>query len=175
MDINTCYHLGQVIKSHGTKGEIQLFLDVDNPGYYKKLESVFLEINQKLVPFFISTIQISKNIAIIKFEDVDSIEQAEELISTDAYLPLEFLPPLKEGQFYYHQIIGYQVKDQKLGILGKIEDIVSLPRHEIFIFTHKGKEILAPLNDLVVLKVDNENQIVEVDLPEGLLEVYLNL
>lgn len=174
MDINACYHLGQVFKSHGTKGEIQLFLDVDNPGNYKKLESVFLEINQKLVPFFISSIQISKNTAIVKFDDVDTIEQAEGLVSSDVYLPLELLPPLKEGQFYYHEIIGYQVKDKKLGILGKIEDVVSLPQHEIFTFVYQDKEILAPLNDRVVLQIDRVNQIVEVDLPDGLLDVYLN-
>jgi len=175
MNINDCYHLGYVIKAHGVKGEIQLMLDVDNPAYYKKLESVFLEINQKLVPFFISNIQITNTTAIIKFEDIDSFDQADELVSTQAYLPLQFLPPLKEGQFYYHQIIGYQVKDEKLGLLGEVEDIVSLPQHEIFTFRHQGKEVLAPLNDLVIKKVDHTNKVLEVSLPEGLLELYLDL
>jgi 16S rRNA processing protein RimM len=175
LNINDCYHLGYVIKPHGVKGEIQLMLDVDNPAYYKKLESVFLEINQKLVPFFISNIQISNSFAIIKFEDIDSFDQADELVSAQAYLPLQLLPPLKEGQFYYHQVIGYQVKDENLGILGEVEDIVSLPQHEIFTFRHQGKEVLAPLNDLVIKKVDHTNKVLEVSLPEGLLELYLDL
>jgi 16S rRNA processing protein RimM len=175
MNINDCYHLGYVVKPHGVKGEIQLMLDVDNPAYYKKFESVFLEINQKLVPFFISNIQISNSFAIIKFEDIDSFDQADELVSAQAYLPLQFLPPLEEGQFYYHQVIGYQVKDEKHGLLGEVEDIVSLPQHEIFVFRHQGKEVLAPLNDLVIKKVDHTNKVLEVSLPEGLLELYMDL
>lgn len=175
MNIDDCYHLGYIVKPHGVKGEIQMMLDVDNPAYYKNLESVFLELNQKLVPFFISQIQISNAIAIIKFDDINSFDQAEELVSSNAYLPLQFLPPLKEGQFYYHQIIGYQVKDEKHGLLGEIEDIMSLPQHEIFTFRHQGKEVLAPLNDLVIKKVDHNAKTLEVSLPDGLLELYLDL
>lgn len=174
MDVNACYHFGQVIKTHGTKGEVQVYLDVDHPEYYKNLESVFLEINQKLVPFFIVDIHISKNIAIIKFEDLDSIEQAESLVSSNAYLPLEFLPPLKEGQFYYHDIIGFKVKDDNLGWVGEVHDVISLPQHEIFTFLYKDKEVLAPLNDEVVKKVDMNNRTIEVSLPEGLIDIYLN-
>lgn len=174
MNIDACYQLGQVIKPHGTKGEVQVFLDVDDPGYYKKLESVFLEINQKLVPFFITSIQISNNIGIVKFEDINSIEDTDSIISAPIYLPDEFLPALEEGQFYYHEIIGYKIQDSVLGFVGEIVDIITLPKNEIFSFTYKGVEVLAPLNDAVIQKIDHQNKVVEVTLPEGLIDVYLN-
>lgn len=175
MNIDDCFNLGYVIKPHGVKGEVQVFLDVDNPEHYKKLESVFLEINQKLVPFFISQISISNNNSIVKFDDINSFDQAEELISANLYLPLSSLPPLKEGQFYYHQVIGYKVKDEQLGVIGEVEDIVTLPHHEIFIFRYQGKEVLAPLNDQVIKKVNHNEMILEVLLPDGLLDVYLDM
>jgi len=175
MSIDECFHLGYVIKPHGVKGEVQIFLDSDNPDYYKKLESVFLEINQKLVPFFVGQIQISNNIGIVKFEDVHSFDEAEDLIAANLYLPLSFLPALDEGQFYYHEVIGYTVKDEQLGIIGEVEDIVTFPKHEIFIFRYEGKEVLAPLNEQVVRKVNHPEKILEVSLPDGLLDVYLNL
>ena len=88
MNIDECYQLGHVIKTHGLKGEVNIFLDVDHPSEYQELGSVFVEINQKLVPFFIESIQLKGNKALVKFEDVDSLEEAEELQSKRIYRPL---------------------------------------------------------------------------------------
>lgn len=70
MNIDACYQLGYVIKKHGVKGEVSVLLDVDFPEEYSELESVFVEINQKLVPFFIEAIQIRDDKAVIKFEHI---------------------------------------------------------------------------------------------------------
>ena len=85
MNIDACYQLGYVIKKHGTKGEVSVYLDVDYPEEYTNLESVFVETNQKLVPFFIDTNQIRDNKAVIRFEDVDTQDQAAELKSKKLY------------------------------------------------------------------------------------------
>jgi len=174
MDQDSCFHLGFILKPHGTKGEVQLFLDVDDPKNYGGLDSLFLEINSKLIPFFIKKITIADTYAIVKFEDVSSIEEAERLKSVQAYLPLEKLPKLQNGQFYYHEIIGYEVVDAVEGNLGPVEDIISLPQHDVLIFKCKGKEVLAPLHDEVIREIDHENKAIYVTLPEGLLDVYLN-
>jgi len=173
MGIDSCYQLGYIIKPHGTKGEVQIFLDVDQPENYKKLESVFVELNKKLVPFFINSFQVLKDKVIAKFEDIDSISQSEELVGCSLYLPLDTLPPPEEGKFYYHQIIGYLVKDKTHGDVGTVQDIFELPHHELFAFEFKGKEILAPLHESLIVNVDHTNKIFHVDLPDGLLDLYL--
>lgn len=174
MNIDACYQLGYVIKKHGTKGHVSIHLDVDQPNYYSNLESVFVEINQKLVPFFIDSIQIRGNTAVVKFEDIDTQEKAAQLKSKAIYLPLGSLPNLTNGQFYYHQIVNYKVIDQNLGEIGYVTSVVSTDRHDLLLVDHKGKEVLIPITDEIVGKADHETKQISVNLPEGLLEIYLD-
>jgi 16S rRNA processing protein RimM len=173
MEKEACYQLGYIAKPHGVSGEVSAVLDVDIPENYKKLESVFVEVNNRLIPFFIETISIGKNKAIIKFEDVDSGAQAEGLQSSALFLPLKSLPPLKEDQFYFHEVIGYQVIDQKLGELGPVQAIYNLPHQDLIAMDYKEKEVLIPILENIIRSVDKENHKLLVELPEGLLQVYL--
>src|SRR5690606_17765931 len=118
MDFEACFQLGYVVKVHGIKGEIQIFLDVDIPSNYKNLESVFVDIDSKLVPFFVENIQISGNKGILKLEEVGSIEEAEPLKGKSLYLPLQRLPALPDNQFYFHEVVGYDVQDASEGLIG---------------------------------------------------------
>lgn len=175
MNPESCFELGYIIKAHGIEGDVQAMLDVDIPEEYIELESVFVEINQKLVPFFIEDLKLFKGKkALIKFEDVDSLEEAEELIRKKLFLPLKFLPKLRDDQFYYHEIIGYRVADKKEGDLGTIREVVEAPGQDLVVMDYRDKEVLIPVTDEVVLKVDHEAKVLLVDLPEGLLDVYLN-
>jgi 16S rRNA processing protein RimM len=175
MNIDSCYLLGFVIKPHGLKGEVVVQLDVDFPEYYKELESVFISKNQEkiLIPFFIEKINLHPQKAQIKLEEVDTLEQAEALVGNEIYLPLSFLPSLTEDQFYFHEIIDFQVLDEDKGTLGYVQDVYQLPNQDLIGMIYQQKEVLIPINDDTVKKVDRENKILFVSLPEGLLEIYL--
>ena len=175
MRIDDCYQLGYVIKTHGLDGEVSILLDVDVPDDYHALESVFLAAkgSETLVPFFLEHIVIQQNKALVKFEDIDTIEQAEPLVKAELYLPLTSLPALSDDQYYYHEIVGFQVIDQQLGNLGTIKDVYSTAGQDLIAMDYQGKEALIPINDNIVVRVDKAQSTVHVDLPEGLLEVYL--
>lgn len=166
-----CYQLGEVIKTHGLNGEVGISLDVDFPDEYQNLESVFLEMQGKLVPFFIETIQVNGKKALVKFEDISSLEDAKPLIKSDIYLPLTFLPKLEEGQYYFHELVGCEVYEveNKLGI---IKEIIDLNGNQLICLDKDGKEILIPLKDEILSVVDILNKKVSVVLPEGLLDIY---
>lgn len=175
MNIDSCYLLGFVIKPHGLKGEIIVQLDVDDPQDYKKLESVFISQNQGkiLIPFFVEKMSIHQQKAQIKFEDIDNLEQAESLVGNEVYLPLSFLPPLSENQFYFHEIINFQIIDEEKGALGYVKDVFELPNQDVIGMIYQEKEVLIPINDEIIKRVDRENKLLHVSLPDGLLEVYL--
>ncbi|MTI31379.1 ribosome maturation factor RimM [Xanthovirga aplysinae] len=173
MEKDACFELGYVLKTHGLNGSVSVFLDVDFPEEYENLESVFIEVNKKLIPFFVETIHIAKGKANIKFEDIDQIEKAEQLKGCKLFLPLELLPKLEEGQFYYHQVINYQVWDEQKGLLGKIQSIYEMPNQDLIAMDFQGKEALIPVSDEIIEKVDHEAKIMYVKLPEGLLDIYL--
>ncbi|MEQ9439713.1 MAG: ribosome maturation factor RimM [Cyclobacteriaceae bacterium] len=173
MRIDDCYQLGYVSKTHGLQGEISVMLDVDVPEAYQELESVFLELPNSgtLIPFFIDTIDIQAKRALVKFEDIDSIEQAQELIKANLYLPLDTLPELEEDQYYFHEIIGFQVVDKQLGALGTVKDVYAGSGQDLLAMEYQGQEVLIPINDEIVPRVDKPEQTVHVNLPDGLLDL----
>lgn len=167
-----CYQLGEVIKTHGLNGEVSIHLDVDFPEEYENLESVFLLQKGRLIPFFIDYIQIQGNKALIKFEDVDSIESASELAKNELYLPLSSLPELPNDGYYFHDLVGCEVfeNDKKLG---SIKEVIDLNSNELLSVINGEKEVLIPLKDEILKKVDIKAKRIDVELPDGLLDLYL--
>ncbi len=170
MKKDDCYQLGEVIKTHGLKGEVNITLDVDYPDEYRELESVFLMRNEKLIPFFIESIQINLNKALIKFEDVDSVEDANLLVKSVAYLPLTSLPDLPDDSYYFHDLMGCFVYENKLKI-GKVKEVINLNGNELLNVEHEGKEVLIPLKEEILTKVTLKEKRLEVSLPKGLLDL----
>jgi 16S rRNA processing protein RimM len=169
-----CFELGHVVKALGTKGENVILLDVDEPQAYDQMESVFVEDNGNLVPFFIEHFQLQeKGFARVKFEEIEDRVSAEALNGSKLFLPLQALPALESDQFYYHDVVGYQVKDQEKGMLGVVESFVMAGNQDLMIMTYKEKEVLIPVMDEIILKAEHEAKIIEVKLPDGLLELYL--
>lgn len=170
-----CYQVGHITKTHGVSGELVLFLDVDEASEYADLDSVLLEVKGELVPYFIESIAIVKGSrAIIAFEDVDTIEQAERLINCGAFLPLDNLEPITdETRFYFHEIVGYQVVDETEGELGIVQGVYAMNAQDLIAMDYQGKEVLIPINSEIVRTVDRANKKLNVALPEGLLAIYM--
>ena len=172
MQTDECFLLGYVIKKHGLKGGVNIFLDVDAPLEYSELESVFIDINDQLIPFFIDSITIKGNKAVLQFEDVTSAEQADDLRGKQLFLPLSMLPRLEGTSFYYHEIIGFEALDTDLTHIGLVKDVYSGAGQELLAVTRHEKEVLIPVNDDIIKSVDRDKAQMIVDLPEGLLDIY---
>ena len=173
MNLDACYQLGYIVRTHGIKGQVTAFFDVDHPEEYETLESVFLPLGGKLVPFFIHTLaRQTKGRFLIKFEDTATLEQAEKLVGLALYLPLETLPELDDDQFYYHDLIGYTVVDETLGELGVVKELFELPHQDLLAMPYQGAEVLIPLQDEIILRADKASHKLYVNLPAGLVEIY---
>ena len=175
MTKDDCYQVGHITKTHGVSGELVLFLDVDQPDEYAELESVLLEVKGELIPYFIESIAVVKGSrAIVAFEDIDTIEQAERLINCGAFLPLDELEPITdETRFYFHEIVGYQIVDAEVGELGIVRGVYAMNAQDLIAMDYQGKEVLIPINSDIVRTVDRVNQKLNVALPDGLLEIYM--
>jgi len=173
MDFESCFQLGYILKTHGLKGELVIVIDADNPQEYQKMESVFVDLNKKLVPFFIERIQLNGSKAIIKFEEVDSIDKAKTFKGSKIFLPLDVLPDLKNG-YYFHELIGFSVIDSNEGTLGLISGVFDSGSQDLIAMQYQEKEVLIPLTDEVVTKVDKEAKTIYTTLPDGLLDIYLS-
>jgi 16S rRNA processing protein RimM len=169
-----CFYLGKIAKKFSFKGEVLIYLDTDEPEMYEDLESVFVEFNKNLVPFFIENSQLHRNDFLkVRFEDVDSDEEADKLIGCEVYLPLTMLPKLEGNKFYYHEVIGFDVIDTRLGNIGKIVAINDSAAQPLFEIEKDGIEILIPMIDDFIVEVNRDNKTVTLQTPEGLVDLYL--
>ena len=169
-----CFYLGKIAKKFSFKGEVLIYLDTDEPELYGNMESVFVEYNKNLVPFFIENSSFHKNDFLrVKFEDVDNEEEAEALLNHEVYLPLSMLPKLEGNKFYFHEVIGFEIEDERLGVFGKIVSINDTSAQPLFEVINGNVELLIPMIDHFLVKIDRENHKVIMNLPEGLVEMYL--
>ncbi len=173
MQPENCFQLGTIVRKSGTDGRVILLMDTDNPKAYQKTESVFVEIHGTLVPFFIEQLRIQpSNTAQVKFKDIQSDEQSQTLIGCQVYLPLSALPPLNGNRFYYHEVIGWEIHDLNSGrVAGTVKDVLENGPNDLFQCVHEGQEILIPVADDFIKKVDRTAKVIHMELPEGLLEV----
>ena len=169
-----CFYLGKIVSKYSFKGELLIKLDTDEPGLYENLDAMFIDLRNNLVPFFIESSQLHKSDLLrVRFEDVDNEPDADALIKSDVYLPLEFLPKLEGNKFYFHEVIGFKVEDINYGIVGTIVSINDSTAQALFEIDRDGIEILIPMNDEFINKIDRTNKTVFVETPEGLIDLYL--
>ncbi len=174
MDKKDCFFVGKIVKKYSFKGELLVKLDTDEPEIYENMESVFVELRNNLVPFFIEASQLHKSELLrIKFEDVDTEQDADSLLKCDLYLPLEFLPKLEDDKFYFHEIIGFTVEDVNFGKVGIVKSVNDSTAQALFEIDRDGIEILIPMNDAFIKTVDKKKKLITVEAPEGLIDLYL--
>jgi len=168
------FYLGLITKTHGYDGKVVAFIDADDPTAYEAMEMVFLNIHGSPVPYFIEERSLKNNKLIVKFQDISTADEAAGLVKTELYLSLSALPKLSGNKFYYHEVKGFMVTDEAFGPVGAIEEILDYPAQAVMQVFHEGKEVLIPINDAVILKLDRKNKSILIKAPDGLLDLYLN-
>jgi len=171
-----CYVLGQITKPHGYNGEVIFFIDADDPSAYQSLDAIWLKIDDRLIPHFIDSIKPHNTAQkfIVSLDGIDSEAKAKAISGCIALAPLTLLPELGDSEFYLHEISGWEVRH--LGdhaLIGSVQKVLDYAIYPILEVQTSTKEVLIPLPQDVEIKVDRNNQCLFVEMPEGLLEVYL--
>lgn len=167
MDIDSCYQIGYVIKRHGLKGDVKIHLESPLP---KNMESIFVEIDNRLIPFFIHDISILNDLAIVKFEDVDTPEQADNLVRCAVYIPVSYKPKSKPNELVIKDLIGFSVHFKKKN-LGIIRDVNQHALNPLLVVNDNETEILIPISDYFIKGIDYKLKKVKVELPDGFTEI----
>jgi len=169
-----CFYLGKIVKKYSFKGELLIKLDTDQPELYENLDAMFVNVRNTLIPFFIESSQLHKSDLLrVQFEDVYNEADADALLKSEVFLPLELLPKLEGNKFYFHEVIGFTIKDKNFGKVGILRGINDSTAQALFEIDKNGKEILIPMNDEFIVKVDRANKTILVETPEGLIDLYL--
>jgi len=175
MKKENCFYLGKIVRKYSFNGELLIKLDTDEPELYENMDALFIDVRGNLIPFFIENSQLHKSDLLrVQFEDVTTEADADALLKSDVYLPLELLPKLEGNKFYFHEVIGFSIEDINHGKVGVIKSINDSTAQALFEVENKdGKELLIPMNDEFIVKVDRKAKTIVVDTPAGLIDLYL--
>lgn len=172
-DYKGFYYLGKITKPFGYKGDLVIYIDADNPQDYKKMESVLVDTDGELIPFFFDRFEFkSANNVIVHFQNIGN-EEALQLVNNNLYLPLSALPKLSGNKFYFHEVIGFSVIDEEMGDVGIIQSFLDFPSQAVMSIDCKGKEILIPIIDQFIVSVNRETRQMLIKAPVGLIDLYL--
>ena len=172
MEKSECFYLGRVTKKYSFKGEVIIKLDTDEPEAYQNLDAVFIEIGKDLLPFFIEKSSFQRGSELrVRFEDVETEQDADAILKKEVYLPLDLLPKLTGDKFYFHEVIGFSLVDLNHGVIGTIESINDSTAQSLFIVSDGEGQVLVPMVDDFIKKVDRKKREVLVETPEGLIEM----
>lgn len=165
--------IGFTKKTHGVAGEIKIAIEEVYEDLFLEADRVFLEIKGAKMPFFIENIRGGGEL-IVHFEDVKNKEEAWLLQSKGVFLPTAEIPASLEAPddgLEYGDLGGYTMIDKEVGEVGVIEEILDMPQQEMALIRYKKREVLIPLNEELILDIDEKKKQVMVDLPEGLLDL----
>ena len=152
----------KVLKSWGAAGEVVLSRPADSPQDLNVQEPVFIEFDGLPVPFYFESLQEKGNRLIVKFEDVDTLAQAEELVGRE----VRFAAEEEEEE---DTLIGLKVRDSRTRrIIGEIVDFSDYGGNIVLtVETEDRGEVLLPLNEELIVNIHGE--VITLDIPEGLL------
>lgn len=168
--------IGFTKKTVGTKGALKITIEPKYLEDISKTNVVFLKLGN-YIPFFIEKVKLSSSSTIL-FEDVATETEAAPFSSKEIYLrdsdilKEEERTKVEEDPLEFGYLNGFIIHDIKEGKIGQIIEIQQFPQQEMAIVNFKEKEIMIPLNDSFILKVDKKNRIVKMELPNGLLEIF---
>lgn len=172
MQKKDCYQLGFIFKAHGVKGALSCITNFQlSEELIKTWESIFLEIEGILVPFFIEQINIKSNDnLILKLEDIDNETATKEYIKLPVFIAKEKIENANK-EMEISTLIGYTMFNPKQEEIGEIIDIIEYPSQWMFCVDYNNKEILIPAQEEFILELDEENNKIIISLPEGLLDL----
>ena len=169
MTRDKCLLLGTISKTHGFRGE--LIIRVTNPSFEpdENWESLFLQIDGILVPFFISSLHAPKAEEwFVCFDDYDNKDIAQNLIGSPVWIQKEFMAKVKE-EIYMDELTGYVLINLSTGRQALIADFIDIPGNPVLEVTLEGEKILVPAQDHMIEEIDQDNRKLVMRLPEGIM------
>ncbi len=186
MQLEDLYQVGYIYQPKSLKGELKAFFEAFFLSYLQesktKLPYLIIQTKQGFLPFFVEKVQVQKDgNVLIKFEDINSLEAAISLQNTELFFDKSKIPDSffsdeeEEEEEDWDFLLGFTLIDASTNqAIATIEDIYYLPAHELAQITIQNKEVLIPLHEDLIADIDEDEQTITFNLPEGLIDAQLH-
>lgn len=163
------FPIGKITKAHGLKGEVN-FMFTNDTWDTADCDYLICDIDGILVPFYIEEYRFKNDsTALVKFEDIDSVESANFLLGCDVYLEKKYAEEQDEEEMPLNYFIGFRMEEDG-NFIGTITDIDDSTENWLFIVEKEdGIEAMIPAHEDFIVGLDKEKRVITVDLPIGLV------
>lgn len=159
--------IGQIVNTHGLKGDLKVMPWCDDAGIFDELAYVVID----GIEFDIEKSRMQKNMVLLKLEGIDHINDAEKYRNKVLTVPREELGDLPEGTYYICDLLGCSVETVDGRSLGKICDIIKTGSNDVYVVEDESKkQVLIPVIDEVVKSVDIEEKQIVIEPLKGLID-----
>jgi 16S rRNA processing protein RimM len=164
--------IGRTAKTHGTAGEIKVFIEDRYLDDFAETDVVFINIQGKPAPFFIEELRAAGDL-LLKLEEIDTPAQAKAITSSDIFLRKQDMrtQPDSPADTSFKVYEGFEIADENLGTIGRIIEVIEFPHQEMAVVGYQGGEVMIPLHHSLVKKIDHPARILFLDLPDGILDL----
>ena len=177
------FKIGEIVDSHGVRGEVKIYPTTDDVRRYKKLKECELRTKKgERMPLHFQQVKFFKQYAIVKFQEINDMDQALSYKHAELYVDRKHATPLHEDEFYVADLIGIEVYDEE-SKLGTLKEVLFTGANDVYVVEleedriipgdamHKPqKEVLIPAIKDCILSIDVENDRMNVRLLNGLLK-----
>ncbi|KOF58143.1 MULTISPECIES: ribosome maturation factor RimM [Clostridium] len=148
------FNVGQIINTHGVKGEVKVYPLTDDIKRFRKLREVYIDDEVKKIKWC----KIQPDKVILKLDGIESMEEAFKLKNKYIRVPREQAAELKEGQYFIADIKGCSVFDENEEYLGKVYDVISTKNNDVYWVKRKDMEdLLIPVLKNIIVSIDINN------------------
>lgn len=165
------FPIGQITKPHGVNGEMSFNFTTDVFDS-EDVDFFIMELNGILVPFFIEDYRFKSNsTGLVKLSGVNSDEQAREFSGSTLFVSKDFLEKVEDTEIELDYFVGFQLIDKAKGSLGIVTEVDQTTENALFVIPTDDDELLIPVGENYIEKIDHDKKIIYLNLPEGLLEI----
>ncbi|MDM8516403.1 ribosome maturation factor RimM [Desulfobacterales bacterium HSG16] len=169
MDKIIFFSIGEIVGIHGVKGSVKILSHAESPEIFNEDHAFFFKDREnRRSPCKIEWAKPHKRVILAGIADIESREQAEKIIGHKILVDRAVLPEPEEGAYYWEDLVGLDVHTIDGLLLGKIVSIMETGANDVYVVRGEENEILIPALESVVKKIDIDEKIMEVDLPDGL-------
>lgn len=161
--------VGVITTTHGIRGEVKVYPTTDDAQRFDYLKSVLLDTGKELCELEIERVKYFKQYVILKFRDVDNINDIEPYKGKSLYVTREFAVPLEDNEYYIADLIGMEVSLEDGTFFGTLKDVMETGANDVYIIKTEDKgEVLVPAIKDCIKEVDVENGKMMIHLLDGL-------
>ena len=162
--------VGVITTTHGVRGEVKVFPTTDDAERFLDIEYVLLDTGKELRRLNIQNVKFFKNLAILKFEGVDNINDIEMYKGRDLWIPREEAQELGEDEYYVADLIGMDVLLENGEKFGVLRDVMETGANDVYIIdTNAHGEVLVPAIRECIQDIDLEKNTMTIHLMKGLI------